>query len=104
MMIKNLLLILFTISTISYMANNEIISRRNQRTWRGKYWVVFSLLFLLKNTTKDEFMTRTGHMIIFLGIFASVIASSHLYLFARISYFLQLPDGQRRFAALLLGG
>jgi predicted MPP superfamily phosphohydrolase len=43
-------------------------------------------------------------MIIFLGIFAFVIASSHLYLFARISYFLQLSDGQRRFAALLLGG
>ena len=42
-------------------------------------------------------------MMIFLGIFAVVIALSHLYLFARISYFLQLADGQRHFAALLLG-
>jgi len=48
-------------------------------------------------------MTRTGHLMIFLGIFAIVIALSHFYLFARISYFLQLMDGQRRFAALLLG-
>ncbi len=48
-------------------------------------------------------MTRTGHMMIFFGILAAVIALSHLYLFARISYFLQLTDGKRLFAALLLG-
>ncbi len=48
-------------------------------------------------------MTRTGHMMIFFGILAAVIALSHLYLFARISYFLQLTDGKRLFAAMLLG-
>jgi len=42
-------------------------------------------------------------MMIFFGIFAAVIALSQLYLFARISYFLQLTDGKRLFAALLLG-
>ncbi|NVN92525.1 MAG: metallophosphoesterase [Desulfuromonadales bacterium] len=49
-------------------------------------------------------MTRTGHMVVFLGFFAIVIALSHFFLFAHISYFLQLPDGQRRIPALLLGG
>lgn len=49
-------------------------------------------------------MTRTGHMVIFLGIFAVIITLSHLYLFARISYFLQLMDDQRNFVALLLSG
>jgi predicted MPP superfamily phosphohydrolase len=48
-------------------------------------------------------VTRTGHMMIFFGIFAAVIALSHLYLFARISFYLQLRDGQRHLAALLLG-
>ena len=48
-------------------------------------------------------MTRTGHLSIFLCIFAIIIALSHYYLFARITYFLQLVDGQRRFAALLVG-
>lgn len=42
-------------------------------------------------------------MMIFVGIIALIIALSHLYLFARISYFLQLAGGQRKFTALLLG-
>jgi len=48
-------------------------------------------------------MTRTGHMMVFLGIFAVILALSHLYLFARVSFYLQLTDGQRRFTALLFG-
>jgi len=49
-------------------------------------------------------MTRTGYLSIFLCIFAIAIALSHFYLFSRISYFLQLVNGQRCFTALLLSG
>ena len=45
-------------------------------------------------------MTRAGHVIIFLGLFAVIFAASHFYLFARFSHYLQLSTGQRRVVAL----
>jgi predicted MPP superfamily phosphohydrolase len=40
-------------------------------------------------------------MLIFLGLFIIIIACSHIYLFARISYYLNLTYGQRRGVALV---
>ena len=48
-------------------------------------------------------MTRTLHMIIFLVIFAILLVLSHIYLFARISHYLQLSYSQRRCVAFMLG-
>ena len=45
-------------------------------------------------------MSRAAHMMIFLGIFALIIVSSHFYFYARISSYLQLGTGQRRLLAL----
>ena len=48
-------------------------------------------------------MTRSGQMLVFLGLFSIILTLSHLYLFSRISYYLQLKIGQERNLALLLG-
>jgi predicted MPP superfamily phosphohydrolase len=48
-------------------------------------------------------MTRALQMTIFLGIFAIILALAHIYLFKRISYYLQLNASQERYVALLLG-
>ena len=49
-------------------------------------------------------MTRAEHMMIFLGLFAVLLALSHFYLWARISHYLQLSPAGRQHLALLLGG
>jgi predicted MPP superfamily phosphohydrolase len=49
-------------------------------------------------------MTRTWHILTFLGVFAAILTVSHFYLFMRLGHYLQLNMGQRRSLALLLGG
>ena len=48
-------------------------------------------------------MTRMGHIIAFLGIFAVLMTVIHLYLFLRFNFYLQWGLSQRRIAALILG-
>jgi predicted MPP superfamily phosphohydrolase len=48
-------------------------------------------------------MTRTTNMMIFLGVFAVVLALSHFYLLTRVSHYLHLTGSQRRCVGLLLG-
>ena len=47
---------------------------------------------------------RIGHMFIFLGTFALILALSHIYLFFRIEHYLQLTTPQKRILASALGG
>jgi predicted MPP superfamily phosphohydrolase len=47
-------------------------------------------------------MTRNMHMIIFLGLFALILTLMHVYLFARISHYLQLTGNQRRVVAIFM--
>lgn len=49
-------------------------------------------------------MTRARQILNFLVIFALILALSHFYMYERICYYLQLADGQRLFAGLVLGG
>jgi uncharacterized protein len=47
-------------------------------------------------------MARATYMIIFLGIFAFLLALTHFYILQRLSYYLQLTGGQFRLATRLL--
>lgn len=52
---------------------------------------------------KGKPLSLARQILTFLGIFALILVSSHFYLFKRISYYLQLPEEQRTFVALILG-
>ncbi|MDB5989398.1 MAG: putative integral rane protein [Herbaspirillum sp.] len=49
-------------------------------------------------------MSHLRRLIVFLTIFAFILAASHFYMFERLSYYLQMTESQRLFTALLLGG
>ncbi len=53
---------------------------------------------------KGKSISFIRQMLTFLGIFAFILASSHFYMFMRISYYLQLTESQRIFVACILGG
>ncbi len=48
-------------------------------------------------------MPRVKQLMIVIGILGLILFSSHLYMFLRISYYLQITSDQRFFLALLLG-
>ena len=46
-------------------------------------------------------MSRTVHILIFLGLFTTVLAATHYYIFSRLSFYFNLTESHRRLVAII---